>query len=82
MGTTQFFVKNTGASQQVSFSRANGVNMPAVSPTVEDMNRILTQGGTGTTSAEPQAPQETPAFGTHIREGVEIVKDWLRPSNI
>lgn len=49
-------------------------------PTVEEMNRVLSYTASGNTTAlapECVQPQGDPGFGTHIREAVEIVRDWV-----
>ena len=50
--------------------------MPA-DPTVGDMNRILSYGASANSSLEQRTVPEEPVLGTHIREAVEIIRDWV-----
>jgi len=51
-----------------------GSNLPA-NPSIEDLNRLVM-------SSEPISETEPartePLFGTHIREAVAIVRDWVK----
>jgi hypothetical protein len=80
MSTTILFVHNGGTtSQDLGAAGTNGVNMPLESQTIADMNRTMSP-------VDLQAGQETgndgssAFFGTHIKEGIAIIKDWKASS--
>lgn len=74
-GTTEVFISNAHADGAVYFPNANGVNLPAATPSILDLNRIMSRDGVLAT--EPEEPIESSEpFGTHIKEAVAIVKDW------
>jgi len=76
---TQLLTTQHYATGDQSSGNTSAVNL-SKNPTVEEMNRILSYGATGnTTSSTPETRQEPSdtGFGTHIREAVEIVKDWI-----
>ncbi len=57
----------------------SGVNMSPSSASIEEINRIMSYGANATDAPVLCATnEEYPAFGTHIREAVDIVKDWVR----
>jgi hypothetical protein len=76
--STTIIVQNGGNASQNFTGNTSGVNMPAGVQTVEDMNRIISGGLVpDLVTADEVETGEPPAFGTHIREAVEIVKDWV-----
>jgi hypothetical protein len=69
--TTNNAFQNLGSAE---FPRANSVgNLSIERPTVEQMNAAIGVVMTRT-PIQPDA-----FFGTHVREAVAIVKDWVRP---
>ena len=58
-------------------------NLPVDNPTVEDLARTMTSSFDAARISFPQAAASEgasePLFGTHIREAVAIVKDWVKP---
>jgi len=85
MSTTNLFVQNAATiSQDLLESGSNGVNMPYDSQTIPDMNRTIfpmgAQIGQIDQIDQDVTGEETAIFGTHIREGIAIVKDWIGSS--
>jgi hypothetical protein len=74
--TSEFFISTSTAGGNADYSpNASGVNLPT-QPSVYDLNRImspLAENLKKTASTDSDA-----LFGTHIKEGIEIVKDWVR----
>jgi hypothetical protein len=69
--TTNNAFQNLGTAE---FPRANAVgNLSIERPTVEQMNAAIGV-SESTASRAPDA-----FFGTHVREAVAIVKDWVKP---
>ena len=80
----QLFVMNAQTSANTVCFPANGNNIPMQDPTVEDLNRVISPSSVvfsgvneGSAATPPQLDAGVRPFGTHLREGVEIVKDWL-----
>ena len=75
--TTTMLAANGCSTVSQELNNASGVNMSLSSPSIEEMNRIISY-GTGADDANAGESEETdPGFGTHIREAVEIVKEWV-----
>jgi hypothetical protein len=76
MPTANFFVQNGGTtSEDIGAASTNGVNMPLGSQTIADMNRTIFP--IGVNSGRAGDSIGTASFGTHIKEAVAIVKDWV-----
>jgi hypothetical protein len=56
-------------------ANASGINLPAQDPSVFDFNRIMSP--TAENLKESKLSAEAP-FGTHIKEAIQIVKDWRK----
>jgi len=73
--TMELFIQNpySDAGQMT----VNGFfNNLSYNPTVEELNRTIIHSSEAVQHTEPE--KDEPAFGTHIREAVEIVKDWTK----
>jgi hypothetical protein len=77
MATAQIYIELAQASQGDFFANASMVNIPAVSATVEDLNRIMSRQFSADAGAQQEVAEPDPAFGTHIKEAADIVKGWL-----
>jgi hypothetical protein len=75
--TTKIFISNPHAGGTVLFPNTTGINIPAERPTIEDMNRILRPSEQEVSPDRGEPNQSNALFGTHIREGIAIVKDWV-----
>jgi hypothetical protein len=73
--STTFLNSNYSPTTQQQNDTTNGVNMSLSSPSPEEMNRIISYGSTSEVASN--RPEDA-AFGTHIREGIDIVKDWIK----
>jgi hypothetical protein len=62
---------NSGTVNQ-ELNNASGVNMSLSSPSIEEMNRIISYGAGADDANVDRAELQDPAFGKHIREAVEI----------
>lgn len=80
-GTTQLFVANAQTGQELYFPNAQGINIPLVSPTIQDLNRVISQRAKADISASEEGTSEqSPLLGSHLKEAVAIVKDWVKDS--
>ena len=67
--TTNNAFQNIGSPD---FARLNDIgNLSVESPTIEQMNRAIGA------AMPPRKEEDTAIFGTHIREAVAIVRDWV-----
>jgi len=62
--------QNAGQSRRLGADWGN--NLP-LQPSVEDLNRIIVS-----PEEYPKEPEREHLLGTHVREAVAIVKDWLK----
>jgi hypothetical protein len=76
MKTSDFFVSASNTGSNAGYSpNANGVNLPE-NPSVFDLNRIMSP--LAENLKKPASTDSGALFGTHIKEGIDIVKDWVR----
>jgi hypothetical protein len=77
----QFHIECAAMTGQGNSHNASGVNLPNVTPTAEDLNSIMSYSQNGNTGPiQYHEPEPEPLFGTHIREAVDIVRDWMGDS--
>ena len=77
MSTTMLTFNNASTVSQ-ELNDASGVNMSLSSPSIEEMNRIISYGaGADNANADRAEVKDDAVFGTHIREAVGIVRDWV-----
>ncbi len=79
--TSDFFISasNTGGGADY-LPNASGVNLPATQASVFDLNRIMSPLTENLKKPAPPTDSGEALFGTHIKEGIEIVRNWVRDS--
>lgn len=73
--TIEIVIANATTGSSVYTPNAGGINLPTNSATIADLNNIMRQNETVSSSVDEKNNGE-PIFGTHIKEAVAIVKDW------
>ncbi len=74
--TSDFFIAASNADGGTNYlPNASGINLP-LEPSVADLNRIMSPLAENLKESKP-AEAEAP-FGTHIKEAIQIVKDWRK----
>ena len=75
--TTHVFLSNAHTGSTVFLPTISSVNMPQTSASVLDLNRIMTREDIKP-NEQSDSPNQSRIFGSHIKEAVDIIKDWSR----